>query len=115
MSGIKRLLETFADSAVHYLDIRSIEFEIRLLSGAKTVVQHGKLGSATTEHKDRSLGSAHKSMELPASGASQREREDALHTVKRNLLSVYSEGAVEVSRHNDHVSRVVLKCVRRIS
>ena len=86
-------------------DIKSIEFEIRLLSGSKTVVQHGKRsgghGDSARSQRDtvqRLLGSAGsgerlqkllESDERDAGG--ETAAGDELSAVRRNLLDYYAD------------------------
>ena len=92
-------------------DIKSIEFEIRLLSGSKTVVQHGKRssgnGDSARSQRDtvqRLLGSAGsgerlqkllESDERDAGG--ETAAGDELSAVRRNLLDYYADPVHEDS------------------
>ncbi|KAJ1492312.1 hypothetical protein T484DRAFT_1771569, partial [Baffinella frigidus] len=94
-------------------DIRSIEFEIRLLSNQKTVVQHGKqnpsptnanhdsadlLGSAGASEGGAWSGSWRGGGGAEAEGGGARgvvsEERAALRAVKRNLLNLYCDSPV---------------------
>ena len=86
-------------------DIKSIEFEIRLLSGSKTVVQHGKRGSGhgdsarsqrdTVQRLLGSAGSGERLQKLLESDERDAGGEtaagDELSAVRRNLLDYYAD------------------------
>jgi hypothetical protein len=83
-------------------DIRSIDFEIRLLSEAKTVLQHGKIGSSSRAvHSSRSQKESidptdSASSRLAGTCSSRRklhDEDEGLQAVKRNLLSMYAENS----------------------